>query len=70
MNKNINRNPSTPYESTFKCQLCGEKFNGFSTNMVTDEDIMEYPLKDIRKHRCKDGSVGVALLIGYKYVKQ
>lgn len=67
---NINRDPRTPYEATFKCQLCGDEFNGFSTNFVTEDDIQEYSLKDRRKHECKDGSVGVAILVGFRYVKQ
>jgi hypothetical protein len=64
---NINIRPATPYLSIFKCQLCGEVFTAFSTNQVTDRDIEEYSLKDRRRHSCKDGSVGVAVLIGFKY---
>lgn len=63
----FNRRPATPYEATFKCQLCEEAFNAFSTNQVTDRDIEEYSLKDRRRHSCKDSSVGVAVLIGFKY---
>ena len=67
---NINRNHITPYESVFECQLCKERFNGFSTNMVTNDDIVEYALKDRRKHMCKDGGIGVVILVGFNYVPQ
>lgn len=57
----------TPYKSTYRCQLCEEEFYGCSTNRVTDEELIEDHTNNKRKHMCKDGSIGVALLIGYRF---